>query len=488
MSEIGGPLAQSGFFYQNSIAALFLAKMILEQNISDELAIEQVKNEAWEETVCIDDVLVRYQDGHRCFVQVKEKISPGSKAWKELWEYVQRQEEMNFDKKHDRILLYIDQLTDPKLELSLLDLKELCRRTRKQTRYDGFRKSGDHKIWFGLISKQITPVKNSQGDMKEGINKKHQDHVVSILSYVDVEYSSREKIAKILSDNKEKYNVPANTLIRILRDIAAESAIYKQLWKPDELCEKLETDHGIKIKRHFERMPFEPETEPIDDNKEFLMGNDEYENEAPKHYVLLKPYRIGKYPVTKSQFAKYVEENQPFSIAQLGWESMVLSKTERDQPVTGVKFIDALKYCEWLSTKTGRKYRLPNEAEWEKAARGNKGNIYPWGDIWDEEKFRNNNKSPSGCWNMVGNIYEWTCSLWGYRYEKPDKKNKYPWQADDGRNNQDANPKILRVLRGGTYVNQPAELRCSRRICDEVSSRGDEAGGQYGFRIVLEVG
>ena len=128
----------------------------------------------------------------------------------------------------------------------------------------------------------------------------------------------------------------------------------------------------------------------------------------------------------------------------------------------------ATAYCRWLSETTGQRYRLPSEAEWEKAARGTDGRIYPWGNQPPDERrcnFNNNVKdttpvgsypagvSPYGCYDMAGNVWEWTSSLsWDY-----------PYRADDGREVQVEDGNGLSVYRGGAYWVDRKLVRCAYR-------------------------
>ena len=115
---------------------------------------------------------------------------------------------------------------------------------------------------------------------------------------------------------------------------------------------------------------------------------------------------------------------------------------KEDHPVVNVSWKDAVAFCRWLSQASGKTIRLPTEAEWEKAARGDDGRIYPWGDEPPTKElcnFSNNvgdttpvgqypaGASLCGALDMAGNVWEWTGSLYG----------PYPYQVEDGRNSPD---------------------------------------------------
>ena len=218
---------------------------------------------------------------------------------------------------------------------------------------------------------------------------------------------------------------------------------------------------------------------------EFLMGSDKakdeeaYGDETPQHKLSLPEYLMGKYPVTVRQFAAFVKAtghkcNATNDVAKKG-----------EHPVTLVRWDDAAAFCQWASKQTGRNVRLPSEAEWEKAARGTDGRIYPWGDQAPDEKrcnFRLNVKgttpvgrysplgdSPYGCADMAGNVWEWTGSLF-----KP-----YPYNAQDGR--EDPNDHGRRVLRGGAFYYDLRRVRCGYRI----NSYPGSADANLGFRVCV---
>jgi formylglycine-generating enzyme required for sulfatase activity len=198
--------------------------------------------------------------------------------------------------------------------------------------------------------------------------------------------------------------------------------------------------------------------------------------EQPLHCVTLPDYCIGKYPVTMGEYRAFVEAcgylHPPYWTAA-GWAwREAYGKTEPDQwqggnwmgddrlPVVGVSWYEAAAYCRWLSEATGRDYRLPTEAEWEKAARGTDGRLYPWGDAFDASRCNTRasgldrttpvgayspaGDSPSGCADIAGNVSEWMVSLF-----RP-----YPYDAADGRDEAMGRQPVgdgERVLRGGSW-------------------------------------
>ena len=121
----------------------------------------------------------------------------------------------------------------------------------------------------------------------------------------------------------------------------------------------------------------EPETVEIAAG-EFEMGcADGAQCERPVHCVWVDRFRIGKFAVTNRLYRLFVEDADYSPPA--GWSDPCFSHP--DQPVTSVSWYDASAYCDWLTRRTGNPYRLPTEAEWERAARGvTQGRLYTWGD------------------------------------------------------------------------------------------------------------
>jgi formylglycine-generating enzyme required for sulfatase activity len=174
---------------------------------------------------------------------------------------------------------------------------------------------------------------------------------------------------------------------------------------------------------------------------------------------------MGKYPVTNEEYAAFVAATG--HSAPGNWKSSQPTAEKLDHPVVSVSWDDAVAYCRWLSEATGRSFRLPSEAEWEKAARGTDGRIYPWGKQPPDKGRCNFGKnvsdttpvgnypagvSPYGCYDMAGNVREWTSSLYG----------GYPYRADDGRE-VETDDSRSRVVRGGAYWNDATWVRCAYR-------------------------
>jgi formylglycine-generating enzyme required for sulfatase activity len=216
----------------------------------------------------------------------------------------------------------------------------------------------------------------------------------------------------------------------------------------------------------------------------FRMGSaeadpDAMEREKPAHlYDFSYEYRIGRYPVTVAQFREYVEAsgNQPEDPDSL--------RGPGNQPMTSVSWSEALAFCHWVEDRWKKKglledgwvVTLPSEAEWEKAARGLEGRQYPWGDKFIPDLANTGEGgvgevsavgcfpggvSPYGCEEMIGNVWEWTRSLWGK--DRSQASYVYPYVREDGRENLEASSEVLRVLRGGSYFGSSGYARCAFR-------------------------
>jgi formylglycine-generating enzyme required for sulfatase activity len=185
----------------------------------------------------------------------------------------------------------------------------------------------------------------------------------------------------------------------------------------------------------------------------------DFSNEQPQHWIDLPEYQIGKYEVTKLQYAQCIKAD----ICVVG---SAFTEDRALHPVLNVSWYDANAYCEWVGG------RLPTEAEWEKAARGTDGRIYPWGESIDCSLANYYGKdngndycvgdttpvgsypagvSPYGVYDMAGNVWEWTSSLY----------QSYPYDSADGRENMISSDN--RVLRGGSGFHGDGYARSAYR-------------------------
>ena len=240
----------------------------------------------------------------------------------------------------------------------------------------------------------------------------------------------------------------------------------------------------------------------------FKMGDnfgDGLPRERPVHTVELDAFYIAKYETTNAQWRKF-RDDPGYDDAKYWPEGRVAPKDQipywtqannhgggtpdsDDFPVLGVNWDSAVAYCNWVSAKTGKKYRLPTEAEWEKAARGADQRRYPWGNEIDHsfanyvgsESFDTGMKvgsfakgvSPYGAYDMAGNVFEW-CSDWYSRdyYSVSPKKN--PKGPPEG---------AYRVVRGGSFFLEAFDLRTYGRSAAWPSF---QAHRMIGFRAVRE--
>src|SRR5574341_345122 len=231
--------------------------------------------------------------------------------------------------------------------------------------------------------------------------------------------------------------------------------------------------------RHFN---FEPQMIRILAGK-FLMGstqaqieqaikdglNEEWaQDEQPQHEVYLSEYFISKHPISNRQYQMFIQETNYQHPKD--WPDKNYPPLKGDHPVVNISWQDAIEYCGWLYSKTGKPYRLPTEAEWEKAARGVDGRVYPWGRHFDEQ-YASANKaigdtnpvgflspqsdSPYGCTDMLGNIFEW-CADW-------HDKNQYKKHNSDVRDPKGPKTGTTRVVRGGVYALGKWSVRCTFR-------------------------
>jgi len=215
-----------------------------------------------------------------------------------------------------------------------------------------------------------------------------------------------------------------------------------------------------------------------------------WEDEQPEHIVELDDYYISKYEVSNSQYKKFLDitgYKEPKY-----WRYPKFRRPE--QPVIGVTWTDANRYCNWLSQQTGGNYRLPTEAEWERAAVGPFQNIYPWGNEFDEDNLNYDfqigkttgvNSYPlgatsSGIMNLAGNVAEWVGDWYAPNY--------YAQCHDQGIVKNPIGPTTgtEKVYRGGAWNDWQLKnlgVRGSKRY----HTSPDTSLASIGFRYVKDV-
>jgi formylglycine-generating enzyme required for sulfatase activity len=244
------------------------------------------------------------------------------------------------------------------------------------------------------------------------------------------------------------------------------------------------------VTRRFWELPYgEPEWVTIPAG-EFWMGGDNLDNEKPAHKLTLPEYHIGRVPITNAQYALYIQDAKIRPPEH--WRGGNVPSGLGNHPVVNVSWEDALAYCQWLGEKIEKLVSLPSEAEWEKAARGDKDKRkYPWGNDWREAHCNSyelglddttpvglflNSTSPYGLLDMNGNVCEWTRTI-------GDDKFAYPYQGNDGRENL-SQKSAKRILRGGSFTHDQHFARCAYRFW--LSHLYWDRN--YGFRVIFSPG
>ena len=255
----------------------------------------------------------------------------------------------------------------------------------------------------------------------------------------------------------------------------------------------------------------------------FDMGSPESEvgrgdDENPVHQVKVSAFALGIKEVTRGQFAAFVKkthyktgekcwkfENGKFEERAASWQETGYLQDDK-HPVACISWNDARAYAKWISTKTGKKYRLPTEAEWEYAARASSLRAYYWegsaddaceygngadktaveaikgATSWNAHQCTDNFAYTSpvgtfkpnalGLYDMLGNLWEWTQDNYHENYENAPADGSR-WEGDDGK----------RVLRGGSWNNGPRSMRAAVRTRNKPELRFST----FGFRLVREL-
>jgi len=216
----------------------------------------------------------------------------------------------------------------------------------------------------------------------------------------------------------------------------------------------------------------------------FWMGsNTGQDNERPAHRVWVDAFHLAAFQVTNREYEYFLHAtaSQPPPL----WDDPNFNHPE--QPVVAVSWFDAMKYCEWLSIATSQHYRLPTEAEWERAARGNmEGKLFPWGDaspesLPDYEMRWKSGPEPVGryapnafgLYDISENVHEW-CSDWyqaDYYAVSPERNPRGPETGE------------RRASRGGSWRHHIKVTRCAARS----SIPPEFHYADYGLRVACEV-
>ncbi len=206
---------------------------------------------------------------------------------------------------------------------------------------------------------------------------------------------------------------------------------------------------------------------------EFVMGSNDDKAAAPAHKVRIPaPFAVGVHEVSVGEYRRFCTD--------AGRTCRFLPTEQDDFPVTGVSWQDAADYASWLALKTGERYRLPSEAEWEYAARAGTTTRYPFGDEINAAQAVFAAKAPLprtrsvtanafGLRHTVGNVREWVADGWAQGYAGA---------PDDGRARTGAGAQ--RVARGGSYADEPRNVGSASRVAMDPAA-GD---ARTGFRIL----
>jgi formylglycine-generating enzyme required for sulfatase activity len=251
-----------------------------------------------------------------------------------------------------------------------------------------------------------------------------------------------------------------------------------------------------------------------------------FSDEFPQHVLdIAYDFWAARFPITTVQFGKFIADTSFITQAEKdGWAFVFDTKEEKwtkvdgtsrknplgpqdeshqwnDHPVVQVCFYDALAFIEWFNQNNAEGlpqvyiYRLPTEVEWEKAARGPEGNIFPWGNTFDPNLcsciesdpvgtrpvgwYSPGGDSVQGIADMAGNVWDWTITLWGQDKNNPEFV--YPYDPNDGRQDVNADETYYRIIRGGSFKNEIQGLRSACRDLDPPKY----SLNNLGFRLFL---
>jgi formylglycine-generating enzyme required for sulfatase activity len=234
------------------------------------------------------------------------------------------------------------------------------------------------------------------------------------------------------------------------------------------------------------------------------VGIENFRREIPEAEVSLEEFGISLYPTTWSQFRAFL--NAPDGFRDARWWSawghgdtdwggegrlteLLAEDARGNEPAVGVDWYEAMGYCRWLGERLGAAIDLPREEEWEVAARGQFGEIFPWGEEFDAALSNwagtgmgrvvsvgcfKDGSGPLRPLDMIGNVWEWTRSIAG------DAGAEGFTEIGFAGFDLAPIPDVRRVVRGGSYLNEAPLLRATYRGNDVATARFD----RQGFRVV----
>ncbi|MDA0692865.1 MAG: SUMF1/EgtB/PvdO family nonheme iron enzyme [Nitrospinae bacterium] len=254
--------------------------------------------------------------------------------------------------------------------------------------------------------------------------------------------------------------------------------------------------------RGIDKTPASDESKEPSPDKEtkYEVSKDAFDDEGPAQMIYLSAYYIDKYEISNAHYTEFIKATDYPAPAY--WDHRQLNQP--NQPVTGVNWYDANAYCHWANK------RLPTEAEWEKAARGPGGSIYPWGNELDYSKANfakgktgqkhitapidshPEGKSYYGVYNMAGNVFEWVQDWYDPNYYKTSKDISNPAGPQIG-----GEPGITgtypdglaagkkKVIRGGSWFAPQQSITTTHRFWNDPMNNSYGVG--LGFRCARDV-
>jgi len=204
------------------------------------------------------------------------------------------------------------------------------------------------------------------------------------------------------------------------------------------------------------------------------------DDEKPVHRVWVDGFEMAARQTTNAEYARFLAATNHRT--PLNWNQPNFDLP--DQPVVAPSWFDAVKYCDWLSKSTGQHYRIPTEAEWERAARGGAENqLYTWGDAAPETvpdyaiRWKNGPEpvaryapNPFGLFDIGDNVHEWCADFYAAHYYRSSPEKNPPGPAASSR----------RASRGGSWRHAIKVSRCAARS----SIPPEFQYADYGFRAV----